>query len=480
MNRDRRFQQLRQTLRESGEQTCLRIINGRADGGPGSGHWGHAGRQGLRGGSAPGGGKMHRYTEPGNGYTSRAKILKALKPTWERVDFHSATKDELSELPLNAPIRIRGSKDTFYRDGKGNVRGIHGEKHREEDLDGAQISYRLHRFEYQDTGENWARKLYVDGVLKPEDEVTVRRTAYATSEGMEITAWDGKTYRAEKGRWVEVGPFGKISNPKDVPSSSLDDGEFLRGYAIGNLYDIALRSRGAGRKAVDDVVRTLKTCPEELRNSYHKAFADGELFADQKKGYAYYSGGVGSVPGTVHVSPKSDSSTILHEYAHFLDGSREESGIRGAGMSRKLQDQITEEMRNQDLDSIAGKTGLKTDGKGNLLGSLSMHCEAGEKLAELMSRNSSRRNSAGAMLDMVSSVTGDALSESINGGGHHSNYWDDWRSTGRTGAKVYSEPVAEYLYLRAVKDRKALNYMRTVTPNLMQNLDRLYEESFGS
>ena len=41
-----------------------------------SGNWGHVGREGLRGGSSPGGGGAFRFTKGGNkgGFTSRAKI----------------------------------------------------------------------------------------------------------------------------------------------------------------------------------------------------------------------------------------------------------------------------------------------------------------------------------------------------------------------------------------------------------------------
>ena len=47
-----------------------------ADGGPGSGNWGHEGRPGKRGGSAEGGGAHNRMTAEGGGFTSFSKIQK--------------------------------------------------------------------------------------------------------------------------------------------------------------------------------------------------------------------------------------------------------------------------------------------------------------------------------------------------------------------------------------------------------------------
>lgn len=63
------------------------------DGGPGSGNWGHEGREGKIGGSAPGGGVHNRITEEGGTYTSFSKKKVALaKP-------HKATSGEFENLP---------------------------------------------------------------------------------------------------------------------------------------------------------------------------------------------------------------------------------------------------------------------------------------------------------------------------------------------------------------------------------------------
>lgn len=48
-------------------------ILGNADGGPGSGNWGHGGRPGKRGGSTGGGGKQHRTGTKESGFSSEAK-----------------------------------------------------------------------------------------------------------------------------------------------------------------------------------------------------------------------------------------------------------------------------------------------------------------------------------------------------------------------------------------------------------------------
>lgn len=66
-------------------------IDGRADGGAGSGNWGHEGRPGKRGGSAPGGGSHNRMTAEGGGFTSFSKIQKsyATPHTFNASDSHA-------------------------------------------------------------------------------------------------------------------------------------------------------------------------------------------------------------------------------------------------------------------------------------------------------------------------------------------------------------------------------------------------------
>lgn len=68
------------------------------DGGEGSGNWGHEGRKGKIGGSAPGGGAHNRQTTESGGYTSFSKKKVALaKP-------HKAAAGEFENLPNKAKV----------------------------------------------------------------------------------------------------------------------------------------------------------------------------------------------------------------------------------------------------------------------------------------------------------------------------------------------------------------------------------------
>lgn len=489
MNRERRFRQLEASLKACGQRSCLQILNTRyddgdlqMDGGPGSGNWGHEGRKGLRGGSAPGGGKKNRFPAQ-SGYTSRAKALKALRPVRDWSEFAPPYKGEIQSLPLNAPIRIFRVKDVFYRDGKGNVVSPStGATYREEDLDGKQIAYHTPMYRKQETDIDQVRKLYQDGILKPHDVVAVKKTALPTHTGAEILAKNGKTYRAENGQWVEVGPCGKISNPKGVPS--LNRG-YLEGLAVGNLYDLVFAQRGVDRREVERLSEYMEYAPKPLKDSYTKAFAEGTLIIEDANDTAFYAPN-GS--GSVTLKSTSGCMAILHEYAHYIDGSMPGSGIQGSGISKRLESSTTPEMRNQDLARIAGKASALTpdvspltDGKGALINSQAERAEAGRALGASFKLRTGSEVTAACMMDMVSSITKDGLLETVNGGGHEQTYWDEkWSAEDRIGGPAYVEPAAEYLTLKAMGDEYALEIMRDVTPNLMKELDRLYGEAFGT
>ena len=72
---------LRKAVRSTGNFVLFREDGGAifvGDGGKGSGNWGHEGRKGKLGGSAPGGGVHNRITEEGGTYTSFSKKQKKL------------------------------------------------------------------------------------------------------------------------------------------------------------------------------------------------------------------------------------------------------------------------------------------------------------------------------------------------------------------------------------------------------------------
>lgn len=485
MDREKRFRELAASLKEYGLQTCLRILNtrfdgedSRNDGGPGSGNWGHAGRPGMRGGSMPGGGVSHRVKNMygGGTFTSRAKIRRELKPVRERVGFHSLEKGELKKLPLNASVRIRGIKDTFYRDAKGILHGTNtGAEYKEKDLLGKrQISYDL--LKRRDSsfiiGRPEAMQLYRDGVLDPHDVITVYRSASPAETGTELLADNGKTYRAEGGKWREVGPQGKITSPKDAPANGRG---FVSGVMVGNLYELTLGQKGVSRTAVDDISDIMKTCPKGLKDSYTKVFTDCQPTVDQKGGNAFYQEKPGG--GEVHLSAQSDSLTVLHEYAHYMDA--DAGGVKGSRMSLTLQNRSTAAKRSDDLGTITKATGLLKAGS-RILNSKVECYEAGGKIMEKIRSRITDPQALGKAMDIISSVTSNSLLETANGGGHTAKYWNTSLNSSRVGDPRYCEPVAQYLTLKASGEEQALDALRELAPNLMGDLDQLYKENFGA
>lgn len=116
------------------------------DGGQGSGNWGHEGREGKIGGSAPGGGVHNRITEEGGTYTSFSKKKVALaKP-------HKATSGEFEKLPnkakVIADIPYFGKVSFDYDAKSGWFYGSDGSQMTSDDLadacgDGSDVSVRI-------------------------------------------------------------------------------------------------------------------------------------------------------------------------------------------------------------------------------------------------------------------------------------------------------------------------------------------------
>lgn len=82
-----------------------------ADGGPGSGNWGHKSVKGKKGGSAPGGGKHNRIETENGGFTSTAKQKKAMATP------HAPNEDELNAVPEGSILITEhdGKKTKFLK-----------------------------------------------------------------------------------------------------------------------------------------------------------------------------------------------------------------------------------------------------------------------------------------------------------------------------------------------------------------------------
>ena len=94
---------LRKVARSSGNLVLFRFDGDAVlveDGGKGSGNWGHEGRKGKLGGSAPGGGAHNRISEEGGTYTSFSKKQKKLATP------HTASAGELDNLPNNTKVVV--------------------------------------------------------------------------------------------------------------------------------------------------------------------------------------------------------------------------------------------------------------------------------------------------------------------------------------------------------------------------------------
>lgn len=96
------------------ERTVEEIRTRRMDGGYGSGNWGHLGRKGVRGGSAPGGGKQNRreLQSPGAGRGSykNVKFTSFSKQRDAVAVKHQMSQQEFDNIPRGSVIMSEGRK----------------------------------------------------------------------------------------------------------------------------------------------------------------------------------------------------------------------------------------------------------------------------------------------------------------------------------------------------------------------------------
>lgn len=143
------------------------------DGGKGSGNWGHEGRKGKLGGSAPGGGVHNRISEEGGTYTSFSKKQKKLATP------HTASAGELDNLPDNTKVVVDttfGKYSMVYNAKHGAFIGQDGVEMYPSDISGAfgDDDNKLQVFIPNEASTNYSK-------LKQSFDVSLSRMASAKS-----------------------------------------------------------------------------------------------------------------------------------------------------------------------------------------------------------------------------------------------------------------------------------------------------------
>lgn len=164
------------------------------DGGPGSGNWGHAGRPGKLGGSAPGGGKSNRISTR-NGFVS----LQALRNKYGKPGKYSV--EELSKMPTGSVVcvtRAGGGKERYvYQEDK------HGDHYFTDQSTGKMAGY----CDFRPVGSDYMQ------VSFPEEAVKRLREEHDKIEGVKGLA----TYGDVKGG------MAKIDATRDKTAREYDD-----------------------------------------------------------------------------------------------------------------------------------------------------------------------------------------------------------------------------------------------------------------
>lgn len=440
------------------------------DGGPGSGNWGHAGRPGMRGGSAPGSGG-----ESGGILESPVN----LRMVNETSDYHTSWKREIGKLPMTAAITIEGEEGTFYRNGQGQlVDQKTGKAFQETEIAGKKISYTFPKLEVDQVyGADYEmREKYASGKVDPKEKITGFVYVKPLVEGLELVNEDGNIYRVKDGKWQEIGPGGALELPSYKANGRAG------GVFTGNLYEFSLLLNGVNQKTVDMVAECLDLAPQVVKDSYVKALSYANLTADtpndQPSSY-------NARTGDVSLHKWDPPGVVLHELGHYIDGAPKETGIKLSGLSKHLDQFMTADKQIADRKKLGVRLKLNTDEQGNFTDSADKRGLAFYNFMERFGSSFQAGNST-AFSDIVSSISGGCLNERAISGGHTQQYWEEKSTATNIGSKRNSEVAANFLQIMASRHSrkpdgevitdKSMYFLKQVAPNMTNELNRIVNE----
>lgn len=183
------------------------------DGGEGSGDWGHEGRPGKVGGSAPGGGVENRINKEGGGFTSKAKEKAKQKASAGT----GGSKKGKQAIPAFVKA---GSEKTFYRCMDEQIKKVTRGK-KLEDLSNEERRTLATRTAFNWSGER--PKPFSKEEIAAMDEETVKSTLQTHFERMAEISYQRSVKQFENEKQLLM---GRASKQKETVENGISDGDF--------------------------------------------------------------------------------------------------------------------------------------------------------------------------------------------------------------------------------------------------------------
>ena len=480
----------------------------RSDGGPGSGNFGHKGRKGEVGGSAPDGNNAPGLgtAEAANKITKKqynSKIFGIADDSDRDYDERrKEVEDILKSLPVGSKVQTpahwndNGMPDTLIWDGdrwatkKSWAAGgwsvasdeladyflsedqlerpmvtsvAMTEEAKQKDLEQLEKTY------WRNQESVWKN----GGALSETATIKLRKLELdRCGEGFDLVGTDGKTYTKFDGKWVDKETY------QDADMRKLKSPSFT-----GDFFDVNFGMNGIPAKECQKMREHWEHFNPAMKSKYEEALRNGTFLPAFHDKCSHYD----PKDGTVHFDMDSDANTIIHELSHKIDDGAVDKDSGYGYHIRTASALMDKALPNRDpicdFKAVADTLGFGVnennwfegweDGEDN---HEVVHA-ACDKYIEFWSENHHIPGFE-AVADAISGQTLNQLRTTILGGGHDESYWNSPYGADRA-SKQSTEYWANFCMCRAFGYDEALGLLKKVTPNLYKAAEELWEEVFN-
>ena len=489
----------------------------RNDGGPGSGNFGHKGRPGEIGGSAPSDGSNTEFgvalLQP-----SKSSINKQLRDLASDVFGKDANYDD-------AENKAKKLLDSLEPGSVVTVPERWGDKKQNWVKDEWDDSWRLNG-----SGERWSTRWIASEFFQEDenDRAYVSKSAKTADErAKDLEKYKDKSWRNHRSPWANNSPLGenkplteehetlireydakfagygvKVEKNGDVYESA-GNGEWynnrtqkfsnwrsvFNGKMKGDWFDTNLGLNGVEEDQIRKVRDTFNSLPENMKNVYEMSFRNHSVDYNTNQDGAYFK----RIGGTVYLEKNSDAETIFHEFTHALDYGAISKTIDGIEYrhASALLDELAYpygKSAQEDFETMSKIVGFESDGKGwfKKYGDADSDFKIMEQFMDWARSAKYSENKDGektsikgfdCVSDVISAMTTDLSKGSFFYGGHGSEYWRT-PFNGNSPSTKSMEYFANFCTMKIFKMEDGIKLLRSISPNKFKAAETVFEEVF--
>ncbi len=485
--------------------SILKSISANRDGGQGSGNFGHEGRPGEVGGSAPGDGSPatpDAAKEVGRCLMKITKrrfndgVAKLVEESGYKATDEGRKKvmDMLDEFEPGSTITYPergayGEKVAFIKQEDGTWRAFGADYSADEIADdffetedrrpvaskSAESKEERDYYSALSQKANWRNNEQIwkkDGSFSKTTEIKLQKTDLDHAGiGMKVVGNDGTEYEKLENGWYKAGTYEKADMRK-IGHPKIQADFFTANFGLNGI-------------SVDECARMRELydgMPDKLRTQYEATFRTAE-FAPALRGCSYCS----QSTGRIYFDMDSSAETILHETAHAFDkGVINKDADVGNGFgtvhissaSQNIDFILDYQDGRNDFEAMAKVVGISTNGEGWFSQELQDDSSARISAFVKFSGKYESMEDFECVSDAISGMTLDMMGESFLGGGHSQSYWQQPYG-GEMASNQSCEYWANFCTLMAKGNTRALTLLKDISPARYAACLKTYEEAFG-